>query len=36
MPPAQRAIAANKPDDALAYLQANLEYYPKSVAQLSG
>jgi tetratricopeptide (TPR) repeat protein len=27
---AQRAIAANKPDDALAYLQANLEYYPKS------
>ena len=29
--PAQRAIAANKPDDALAYLQANLDYYPKSV-----
>ena len=27
---AQRAIAASKPDDALAYLQANLEYYPKS------
>ena len=27
---AQRANAANKPDDALAYLQANLEYYPKS------
>ena len=27
---AQRAIAANKPDDALAYLQANLDYYPKS------
>jgi hypothetical protein len=27
---AQRAIAANKPDDALAYLQANIEYYPKS------
>jgi photosynthetic reaction center cytochrome c subunit/tetratricopeptide repeat protein len=27
---AQRAIAANKPDDALAYLQANVEYYPKS------
>jgi hypothetical protein len=27
---AQRAGAANKPDDALAYLQANLEYYPKS------
>jgi hypothetical protein len=26
----QRAQAANKPDDALAYLQANLEYYPKS------
>jgi hypothetical protein len=28
---AQRAIAANKPDDAVAYLQANVEYYPKSV-----
>ena len=27
---AQRAIAANKPDDALAYLQANVDYYPKS------
>jgi hypothetical protein len=27
---AQRANAANKPDDALAYLQANLEYNPKS------
>jgi hypothetical protein len=27
---AQRAIAVNKPDDALAYLQANVEYYPKS------
>jgi tetratricopeptide (TPR) repeat protein len=27
---AQRAIAANKPDDALAYLHANLEYYPRS------
>ena len=27
---AQRAIAANKPEDALAYLQANVEYYPKS------
>jgi tetratricopeptide (TPR) repeat protein len=27
---AQRAQAANKTDDALAYLQANLEYYPKS------
>jgi tetratricopeptide (TPR) repeat protein len=27
---AQRAGAAQKPDDALAYLQANLEYYPKS------
>jgi tetratricopeptide (TPR) repeat protein len=27
---AQRAIAASKPDEALAYLQANLEYYPKS------
>jgi len=28
---AQRANAAQKADDALAYLQANLEYYPKSV-----
>src|SRR5262249_20125132 len=27
---AQRSITAKKPDDALAYLQANLEYYPKS------
>jgi hypothetical protein len=27
---AQRANTANKPDDALAYLNANLEYYPKS------
>ena len=27
---AQRAMTANKPDDALAYLQANIEYYPKS------
>ncbi len=27
---AQRAQTANKPDDALAYLQANLEFYPKS------
>jgi hypothetical protein len=27
---AQRAQQANKSDDALAYLQANLEYYPKS------
>jgi tetratricopeptide (TPR) repeat protein len=27
---AQRAQQANKADDALAYLQANLEYYPKS------
>src|SRR4051812_7649588 len=27
---AQRAQTANKSDDALAYLQANLEYYPKS------
>jgi len=27
---AQRANTANKADDALAYLQANLEYYPKS------
>jgi hypothetical protein len=27
---AQRAQTANKPDDALTYLQANLEYYPKS------
>jgi hypothetical protein len=27
---AQRAITAKRPDDALAYLQANLEYYPRS------
>jgi tetratricopeptide (TPR) repeat protein len=27
---AQRANAAGKPDDALAYLNANLEYFPKS------
>ena len=27
---AQRAMTATKPDDAMAYLQANLEYYPKS------
>ena len=27
---AQRAINAKKPDDAIAYLQANLEYFPKS------
>jgi tetratricopeptide (TPR) repeat protein len=27
---AQRAIAANQPDDALTYLQANVEYYQKS------
>ncbi|MBW8868378.1 MAG: tetratricopeptide repeat protein, partial [Acidobacteria bacterium] len=27
---AQRANAAGKSDDALAYLTANLEYYPKS------
>ena len=27
---AQRANAASKPDDALAYLNANLEYFPKS------
>ena len=27
---AQRANTANKADDALAYLNANLEYYPKS------
>jgi hypothetical protein len=27
---AQRAMTAKNPDDALAYLQANLEYFPKS------
>jgi hypothetical protein len=27
---AQRAMNAKNPDDAIAYLQANLEYYPKS------
>ena len=31
---AQRANTAGKADDALAYLQANLEYHPKSVAHL--
>src|ERR1700687_2111852 len=28
---AQRAMNAKNPDDAIAYLQTNLEYYPKSV-----
>jgi tetratricopeptide (TPR) repeat protein len=28
---AQRAIAAKKPQDAMQYLQANLEYFPRSV-----
>lgn len=32
---AQRANAATKYDDALAYLQANLEYYPKSARTYS-
>ena len=32
---AQRANAANKYDDALAYLQANIEYYPKSARSYS-
>jgi hypothetical protein len=32
---AQRANAANKTDDALAYLNANLEYYPKSARTYS-
>jgi tetratricopeptide (TPR) repeat protein len=27
---AQRAMTAKNPDDAMAYLQANMEYYPKS------
>jgi predicted Zn-dependent protease len=27
---AQRALTGKRPDDAMAYLQANLEYYPKS------
>lgn len=27
---AQRSMTASKPDDAIAYLQQNLEYYPKS------
>jgi tetratricopeptide (TPR) repeat protein len=27
---AQRAMTAKNPDDAIAYLQTNLEYYPKS------
>src|SRR5882672_9668137 len=29
---ANRALNAKRPDDALAYLQANLEYFPKSAA----
>ena len=32
---AQRANTASKYDDALAYLQANLEYYPKSARTYS-
>src|SRR5436305_84691 len=28
---AQQALAANKPDDALAFLRLNLEFYPGSV-----
>ena len=32
---AQRANTAGKTDDALAYLQANLEYHPKSVRTYS-
>ena len=32
---AQRTNAAGKYDDALAYLQANLEYYPKSARTYS-
>jgi hypothetical protein len=31
----QRANTAGKPDDALAYLQANVEYFPKSVRTYS-
>ena len=27
-----RAVTAKRPDDAIAYLQANLEYFPKSAA----
>jgi len=29
---ANRAVTAKRPDDAIAYLQANLEYFPKSAA----
>ena len=32
----QRSNTAGKPDDALAYLQANLEYHPKSVRTYAG
>jgi tetratricopeptide (TPR) repeat protein len=33
---AQRALTANHPDDALAYLQVNLEYFPKSARTYQG
>ena len=33
---AQRATNANKPDDALAWLQLNLEYYPLSSSTYAG
>ena len=33
---AQRSVAANKPDDAIAYLQANLEFFPNSARTYQG
>lgn len=34
--PAQQLVAANKPDDALALLQLNTEFFPRSVATYGG
>jgi photosynthetic reaction center cytochrome c subunit len=33
---AQRAVQANKPDDAIAWLQTNLEYFPLSASTYAG
>jgi|SRR5581483_5412864 len=33
---AQRAVMANKPDDAIAYLQANIEFFPNSARSYQG
>lgn len=34
--PAQQLVAANKPDDALALLQLNVEFFPRSAATYAG